>query len=223
MVNAVRSIVTDPGVYAPQHDSSALLTALAEASLPRDARVLDLCTGSGVIGIGAALLGAVDVVAFDISAAAVACAQRNAIDNGVRVDVRCGGLHEAVAAGPFDVVLCNPPYVPADPDEPAVAAWDAGLDGRALLDPLCSRSAELLRDGGFALIVHSELSGPGETIRQLRGAGLKASVVSRRTIDFGPVLTERAEWLEQRGMVAPGQRREELVVIRGDRTDPEAA
>ncbi|WP_309501140.1 hypothetical protein [Saccharopolyspora gloriosae] len=48
-------------------------------------------------------------------------------------------------------------------------------------------------------------------------AGLNVSIAARRTQPFGPVLRQRAAYLEARGMIEPGQRREELVVIRGDR------
>lgn len=212
-----QSIVAEPGVYAPQADSRTLLRALGEVSVPPGARVLDLCTGSGVIAIGAAMAGAHDVVAYDISGDAVRCAQRNADAMSVSVDVRLGGLPHALADGPFDLVLCNPPYVPADRTHSGALAWDAGDDGRLLLDPLCTRARELLCAGGTLLIVHSEFSGTDTSLAQLRAAGLKASVVARTTIDFGPVMHERAAWLEARGLLDKGVRREELVVIRGDR------
>lgn len=216
---AVSRIVADPGVYAPQRDSMVLLGALVEAALPTKARVLDLCTGSGVIAVGAAAMGAGEVIAFDIDPDAVRCARRNAEAAGVRVDARQGGLPEALAEQPFDIVLCNPPYVPAEPGGPRVLAWDAGLGGRLLLDPLCGNAHTLLRDGGSVLMVHSEFSAPDDSLAQLRATGLKASVVARQTIDFGPVMHERAAWLEEVGALEPGRRKEELVVIRGDRMD----
>jgi release factor glutamine methyltransferase len=58
------------------------------------------------------------------------------------------------------------------------------------------------------------------TVRRLRDTGLKASVVARRRVPFGPVLRARAGFLERSGLIEPGQRHEELVVIRGDRPDP---
>ncbi|MEO6085471.1 MAG: methyltransferase, partial [Umezawaea sp.] len=65
---------------------------------------------------------------------------------------------------------------------------------------------------------HSGLCGTSTTLDQLRGGDLKASVVDRCTTPFGPVLDGRAEWLEDNGFIEPGQRVEELVVIRADRT-----
>ena len=100
------------GVYAPQHDSELLLEVLDRTGLARGRRVADLCTGSGVAAIGAARQGAADVMAFDISAEAVRCARRNALAAGVEVDVRLGTWSLAIEFGPFELVVCNPPYVP---------------------------------------------------------------------------------------------------------------
>ncbi|HEY2191112.1 MAG TPA: hypothetical protein VGH76_02260, partial [Actinomycetospora sp.] len=54
-------------------------------------------------------------------------------------------------------------------------------------------------------------------LRQLRAAGLDAEVAARCTHPFGRVFTARAAMLEQRGLIAPGQRSEELVVVRARR------
>ena len=102
------------------------------------------------------------------------------------------------------------------PDRGPARAWDAGLDGRCVLDRLCAVLPLLLADKGMGLIVHSALSDPDVTMRQLRGGGLKASVVARRTVPFGPVMRGRAEWLARRGLIDDGQEHEELVVIRAD-------
>ena len=59
-------IEVDAGVYAPQHDSWLLRDALQRSGLADGRRVLDICTGSGILAIEAALLGAREVVAFDI-------------------------------------------------------------------------------------------------------------------------------------------------------------
>jgi release factor glutamine methyltransferase len=132
----------------------------------------------------------------------------------------------AVSAGPFDLVLCNPPYVPAATDQdteripPSVGpatAWDAGDDGRELLDALCERSSDLLCDGGTMLVVQSEFAGIDETACALRCAGLNAGVIASRLIPFGPVMSARAAWLEETGRLAPGRREERIAVIRADK------
>jgi release factor glutamine methyltransferase len=209
------------GVYAPQEDSRLLLTALAERDLVAQRRVLDLCSGSGVLAIGAAVLGAGEVTAFDISAPAVACATDNAIALGVEVDARQGSLPEALAQGPYDVVVSNPPYVPdsnALPPKIGLSrTWHGGRDGRSLLDPLCVVAPDLLSDGGTMLLVHSEFADAERSLTMLRAGGLHARVVERQRIPFGPVLTANARWLEAVGMLERGRRFEELCVIRADK------
>jgi release factor glutamine methyltransferase len=218
--DVVDSIRSAPGVYAPQEDSRLLCSVLSASDRIEGARALDLCTGSGVVAVHTAVLGARDVTAFDISDRAVQCARSNATRLGVDVDVRLGSYTEAVAHGPYDVVVSNPPYVPSmsEPSGPGLhRAWDAGTDGRIVLDVLCTGAHRLLAPGGVLFLVQSEFGGTTASIDQLRACGLSAEVVERTRIPFGPVMTTRADWLESRGLLEPGVRTEELVVIRAER------
>jgi release factor glutamine methyltransferase len=213
-------LLRSPGVYRPQSDTWLLAEAVAAARIPADARVLDICTGTGALAITAAMLGARDVVALDVSRRAVLSARLNAWLNGQRIRALRGSMLALPAAASFDVVLANPPYVPCPPDTVTRGrrrAWNAGPDGRALLDPICRSMPLLLRPNGFLLMVHSALSGVDVSLRQLRAGGLRAEVVLRSRIPFGPVLRGRTEFLERRGLIEPGQRHEDLVVIRADR------
>lgn len=212
-------------VYRPQEDSRLLVAAMAATGLAPGNRVADLCTGSGVLAIEAARLGAEHVTAFDLSGEAVEFARTNAAAAGVAVDVRRESFRTAALSGPFDLVVCNPPYVPC-PEDPDLApvptdigpalAYDAGPDGRLVLDPLCAAAPDLLGDEGTLLLVQSELCGIDASLRSLRAAGLKASVIARQWIPFGPVLTARAPWLESTGRLSIGRRTEQLIVIRAD-------
>lgn len=219
------SVVAGVGVYAPQHDSLLLIEAM-ERTAVAGRRVLDLCTGSGVVAIAAAQLGAAAVTAFDICPQAVRCTSDNVRDAGVFVDARLGSWTSALADGPFDLVVSNPPYVPTGPeadgehipfDAGPAWAWNAGADGRLVLDPLCDRAPELLADGGTMLIVQSELADADQSVQRLRRAGLYAEVMMTQLIPFGPVLSARAIWLEGIGKLPVGRRQEELVVIRADK------
>ncbi|MCG5432833.1 class I SAM-dependent methyltransferase [Mycobacterium sp. MYCO198283] len=221
-----KAIVADRGVYAPQDDSHLMVDVLERTGLAAGRRVLDLCTGSGVLAVAAATFGAASVTAFDICSRAVQCAQSNAQRQGVGVDVRLGSLEEALCLEPFDLVISNPPYVPVTPHSaveeiPAevgpTRAWDAGDDGRMVLDPLCKAAGDLLAPGGTVLIVHSEFSDTDATLEALTASGLKTSLAATRFVPFGPVMEARAEWLESQGRLEPGRREEELVVVRGDK------
>ena len=220
-------VVTDPGVYAPQHDSRLLIEALQKTNLAPGRHMLDLCTGSGIVAVAAAQLGASSVTAFDICPRAVRCSRANAELAGVQVNVHLGSVTDALALGPFDVVVSNPPYVPTGPQAdseripPEVGparAWNAGDNGRLVLDPLCAAAPDLLTDGGTMLIVQSEFSGLEQSLVKLRERSLDAEILMWQWVPFGPVLTARAQWLESFGWLQEGRREEELVVIRADKT-----
>ena len=223
----LESLEVDTGVYVPQQDSDLLIEAATEPELITRARALDFCTGSGVVAIALAQAGMAEVSAWDICPRAVRCAQSNVCATGTQVHVRRGSLAEAVAEGPYDLVVSNPPYVPAPQPEQGQTVvtgagpaweWNAGEDGRLVLDPLCRVAGDLLAPGGSLLLVQSEFSGVDQTLAALKASGLSAAVVMSRRIAFGPVLTARAAWLERTGRLEPGLREEELVVIRADKS-----
>ncbi len=91
------------------HESTQLCLQALESYLCAGVRCLDLGTGSGILSIAAAMLGAESVLAVDIDEKAVANARENLAHNRIgseQVEVRLGGV-EAVAEGPFDLVLAN--------------------------------------------------------------------------------------------------------------------
>lgn len=208
-----------PGVYAPQEDTDLLVGALLDEPLPDGAHVLDVGTGSGALAIEAARRGT-RVTAVDVSWRAVCTARLNAWLARLPVRIRHGNLFGPVRGQSFDLILANPPYVPA-PDvrrgpHGAARAWDAGRDGRLVLDRICREAPQLLRPGGVLLVVHSALSCPARTLAHLNEAGLKASVTRRRLIPLGPVLRSRERWLRGRGLLSATDQREELVVVRAE-------
>ncbi|MGY5034482.1 HemK2/MTQ2 family protein methyltransferase [Streptomyces sp. 900116325] len=216
-------LLKPPGVYAPQEDTAMLISALRREHLSPQADVLDVGTGTGALAIAAAHHGAARVVAIDASAAAVLTARLNALLSGHARAIRVsrGDLTEPVTGLKFDMVLANPPYVPSADDRMtgrgAARAWEAGIDGRAVIDRLCAEAPALLRPGGVLLAVHSVMSNPAMTVKRLTEAELDVTVTDRRFVPFGPVLRERADWLEAQGLIARGQEKEELVVIRAER------
>jgi len=230
-VTSAYSDVRDPvaeaeDVYAPQEDSQFLVNVMEKTGLARGRRVADLCTGSGVVAIAACEQGASEVAAFDICPQAVRCTRMNAAAAGVDLTAHLGSWARAVEFGAYDLIVCNPPYVPHDPDAECAPlpsdvgparAWDAGHDGRLVLDPLCAAASDLLAPGGTLLLVQSEFAVPRQTLAALAGAGLDAEVIAYQWIPFGPVLSSRAHWLEATGRLEPGRREEELLVIRADK------
>jgi release factor glutamine methyltransferase len=195
-----------------------MLASHLRAQMPPGAAVLDVCTGSGLLAVTAARHGAGSVAAIDVSRRAVLTARINARLNGVRVRALRGDLFAPVAGERFDVIVSNPPYVPAQDDElPARGpqrAWDAGTDGRALLDRICAAAPAHLRPGGFLLLVHSSICGIEPTVERLERAGLSVDVLEKRRGALGPLVTARAPELEARGILRPGEREEDMLVVK---------
>lgn len=210
-----------PGVYPPQADTGMLAAMLPSENLDSASRVLDLCTGTGALGVHAAALGAGCVTAVDISRRALINTRLNAALRRRSVDTRRGDLTAPVRGERFDLVICNPPYVPTPDDalpvRGAARAWDAGRNGRALLDRICVEAPEVLDRDGVLLIAQSALSGVAETEAILAERGMRVGIAARVEVPFGPVLSTRITMLEKRGLIGSGQRSEELVVVRAVR------
>ncbi|HDI46881.1 MAG TPA: methyltransferase domain-containing protein [Candidatus Methanomethylia archaeon] len=156
-----------PGVYEPAEDTYLLLEVINRRSLD-GLKVLELCTGCGILAVAAALKGA-SVVAVDVDPLSAANAFLNARANGAdNVEVICGDLCSAISqAASFDLVLANPPYLPSEGDR----RWSAKP---RLLGRLVKEAMAVLKDGGVVLLVESSLH-PLPRIK-----GVKYSVVGRR-------------------------------------------
>ncbi|MEA2149474.1 MAG: release factor glutamine methyltransferase [Solirubrobacteraceae bacterium] len=213
-------VITVPGVFQPRSDTWMLIETVRGLPLAPGARVLDLCTGSGAVGVSAALRGA-DVTAVDVSQRALFSVWLNARVNGVRVRTRCGDLFAAVDGECFDLIVANPPYLPAPGDElprgGPQRAWDAGRDGRAFIDPICASAPAHLSPGGSLLVLHSSVCGIERTEEALAAQGLRPDVVFRHRGPLGPILRERAEQLWADGLLPAGSVDEEIVIVRGRR------
>ena len=148
-----------PDVLIPRPESELIVEAVCARR--RDgwpARILDVGTGSGCLAVALAHeLPDARLVATDISAAALTVAARNAARHGVAGRIQfVRGNFLAPIAGPVDVVVSNPPYVPANvqlsPDityyEPAVALY-SGLEGLDAVQQVIATAAGVLAPGGL--------------------------------------------------------------------------
>lgn len=118
---------------------------------PPGRRVLDVGTGSGVLGLLAAAQGA-QVVATDLSPRACAFASSSAGLNGLAVDVRGGSLLEPVAGERFDLVVSQPPFIPRPDDVPGSTWLHGGRDGDELALTLLAGLPAVLAPGGAAVL-----------------------------------------------------------------------
>jgi release factor glutamine methyltransferase len=210
-------LLRPPGVYRAEGDTQMLTDVMRRGGFALERDVLDIGTGSGALALAAARAGAGSVTAVDLSLRSIAATWLNARLHGEAVSLRRGDLFAPVAGRRFGLVVANPPYVPAEtaalPRHRKARCWDAGVDGRALLDRICAGVTDVLTPDGDVLLVHSAVCDTDLTLDALRRVGLVPQVLARATVPFGPVMNARAALLEARGLIRPGQRFEELVVV----------
>jgi release factor glutamine methyltransferase len=157
-----RPFATDARALVPRPETELLVEA-ALAALPLGGGlVLDLCTGTGCVGITMALeRPSARVLATDVSAEALALARENAARLGASIELLLGDLYAPLhPALRFDVVVANPPYVPSGElpqlarevrREPALAL-DGGPDGLAVARRVVTAAPAWLRPGGALLV-----------------------------------------------------------------------
>ncbi|MEU1535058.1 HemK2/MTQ2 family protein methyltransferase [Streptomyces fagopyri] len=204
-------------MYRPQTDTQLLARALAMEDVRPATEVLEIGTGTGVLALRAAARGA-QVTAVDVSWRAVATARLNALIQGLPLRVLHGDFAARASSRRYDIVLANPPYVPSPnprlPGSGPARAWDAGSDGRLVIDRICASAPALLRHHGVLLMVHSAMCGVDSTLRQLEQAGLTGRTTARAFVPWGPVLRSRRPWLLEQRLARAGEEHEELVIIR---------
>ena len=156
----------DPRVLIPRSPIAELLAAGLQPWLGerQPQRILDLATGSGCIGIAAAMtFPEAEVVLADVDADALELAERNVRRHGLvdRVRVEQSDLFASLGGARFDLILCNPPYVdPADlasmPEEfrhePMLALAGGGADGLELVQRLLQAAPQHLEEGGLLVL-----------------------------------------------------------------------
>jgi len=174
-------IGVDATVFIPR-PRTEFLVAVAVELTPPSAVVVDLCCGSGALGLAlAASVPGIELLASDIDAAAVACARRNgvAVVQGDLFDALPEGLR-----GRVDVLLANTPYVPTDELEllprearlyEASVTLDGGVDGLDLQRRVAAGAAHWLAPGGSVLVEASERQAAA-AVAIFEAAGLSAHV-----------------------------------------------
>lgn len=152
----------DPRVLIPRQDTEVLVECALELleGMQRPA-VLDMCTGSGAIGVSVKrLCPKAKVTLSDISGDALLVARTNAMKLGVQAEAVQGDLYEAVDGRGFDMILCNPPYLTGQDMqelqkevtyEPALALF-GGEDGLECYRRIAAGLKDHLNPGGYVLL-----------------------------------------------------------------------
>ena len=184
-------IAVDPGVFVPRRRTEFLVQQAA-ALAARGAVVVELCCGSGAVGVALVTalgkaLGTGELHAVDSEPVAVLCARRNVDTTGGRVYE--GDLYEPLPAtlrGRVEVLVACTPYVPtadvrlmppeARLHEPLVAL-DGGQDGLDVLRRVAAAAPGWLAPGGHLLVETSRRQAPA-AVEAFSGYGLRPRVAT---------------------------------------------
>lgn len=149
-------------VLIPRQDTEVLVEETIQIlkNEMSDADVLDLCTGSGCIGISIqSFCPETKVTAADISEDALKVAKYNALQNQVLVNFVHSNLFSEIS-GTFDLIVSNPPYIPSKVidtlmpevrDHEPKGALDGKEDGLYFYRRITEESVAYLKDGGYLL------------------------------------------------------------------------
>lgn len=167
-------------VYQPAEDSHLLASTVCE-HVHADDRVLDVGTGSGYVATAVQERTGATVLGTDINPHACRQAREHGV-TVVRTDLVAG------ICGSFDVVLCNPPYLPTDPDE----EWDdwmeyalsGGPSGRTVINEFLDALSSVLDPAGRAYLLASTLSDLDAIDERANGNDCKTDIVREESVPF---------------------------------------
>lgn len=182
-----RVFQVSPAVLIPRPETEVLIElALEKLRGQQQPRVLELGTGSGIVAIALALeYPAAQIVAVDLSPAALCIARNNAGRLGARIDFRASDWCAALTGELFDLIVANPPYIAEGdphlalnglPFEPQIALSDgeAGGNGLACIRQIIAQASTHLQPAGWLLFEHGYDQGPASR-NLLTAAGFQAA------------------------------------------------
>ncbi|MBQ7257696.1 MAG: peptide chain release factor N(5)-glutamine methyltransferase [Abditibacteriota bacterium] len=156
-----RDFYINENVLIPRPETELIIDVVKSLSLPNNSKVLDLCTGSGIIPI--TLMQEIDnieVIGADISLKALEVARINAQKYGNNIIFIESDMFEDVPKEKYKVITANPPYIPThdsnslDEDvkrEPSLALY-GGADGLYFYRIILGKGKEYLQEKGFMVL-----------------------------------------------------------------------
>lgn len=164
-------------VYQPAEDSFLMESVVRKYSLGKS--VLDVCTGSGILAKAALESGAKSVTAVDIN--------KEALDSIKEPNIKKirSSLFQKVK-GKFDLIICNPPYLPRDKeeDEESQLATTAGDDGDEFILDFLDRVKKHMEKNGVLLLLVSSLTPIERINKKLEKENLKSKAVAKTSLFF---------------------------------------
>jgi release factor glutamine methyltransferase len=177
-------------VYEPAEDSFLFAENLR---VEAGARVLDMGTGSGILGVLAAKQAS-EVIAVDVNPYAIQSAKQNAKRNSCQSNMNFlqGDLFTPLTEeAKFDLILFNSPYLPSEQGEDATwlgRAWAGGKTGRQVIDRFISQAPQHLEEKSEILLMQSNLANVEQTQEQFLAYGLKTETVASLNLPFFEIL-----------------------------------
>lgn len=201
---------TDTRALIPRFDTEILAEqAIKTVNKKERPTVLDLCTGSGCIGIAVKKNCDCEVYASDISEEAITLAKENADYNGVEINFKSGSLFAPFKKDKFDIIVCNPPYIPSSDingldsevkDYEPRLALDGGVDGLNFYRDICVQAKKHLKKGGY-LLLEVGINQADDVVKMLDGYEVEViKDYNNPPVDrviSACLLLEEDEWLEE--------------------------
>jgi release factor glutamine methyltransferase len=181
-------IETPPGVYEPAEDSMLMIEAL-EVRPGED--VLEVGCGTGIIALHCAKAGA-RVTASDVSIKAIECTRANAERNDLDITLVESDLLDRLK-GEFEVIVFNPPYLPAD--EISDPRWTGGLSGLEMTLMFLEQCKRRLAPGGRVYIIVSTLSESQKFELAVDEMGYDHEIAARRHVFFEELIVYKLRML----------------------------
>ncbi len=192
-------IITSRGIYEPAEDSflAAEVLELQLGMFPiGELSVLDMGTGTGILGLVAATSPKVKRVLFaDINQKAVAQAMENIAFNAGVIKAECAALHSDLFSnidGNFDMIIFNAPYLKdekgEDKSDGMVKAWTGGKEGIEESLRFLQQASNHLNKNGRILLVASSLSNLAKLRSEYRRMGYKEKSEKKTHIFFEDII-----------------------------------
>jgi release factor glutamine methyltransferase len=189
-------------VLIPRVDTEVVADTAIKILRQKPGRVLDLCTGSGCIGLAiAANVPDCRVVLADKSVGAIRICRANMLKNNLSRNVTCievdAEQNPPMLLGRFDMIVCNPPYIPSSEipsldasvrDYEPFLALDGGEDGLDYYRCITSKWKSVLKDGGH--LIYECGAGQAKSVAEIMTANSFADIAEiKDTLGIDRVVT----------------------------------
>lgn len=168
-------------VYEPQEDSFLLQEAILNFNL-RNAKSLDLGTGSGIQAKAMFDAGSRNITCVDINFKALMESQKKNLEIKSSLRFIESDLFSSLQGEKFDFIAFNPPYLPSD--EIKWKDLDGGKKGREIIDRFIQQVDGYLSDGGEFLLLVSSLNKENEIILILEEKNFETNIIAEKKLFY---------------------------------------